>query len=98
MQLKLSITVASSSASNVMGVEKLIAFKIMSPGSNCKIHFQHCHSAMGLVGLAANVRNVARAKSEAHDYSHYILGILVLQSRREGRLLKHKRETDCFKS
>ncbi|MFS7968581.1 putative protein kinase AGC-MAST family [Helianthus anomalus] len=27
-------------------VEKLIAFKIMSPGSHCNIHFKYCHSTM----------------------------------------------------
>ncbi|KAD3338650.1 hypothetical protein E3N88_34171 [Mikania micrantha] len=53
----------------VIGVEKLIASKMMLPGSNRRIHSVHRHSGMGVAGLAADGRQiVARAKSEAHNY------------------------------
>ncbi|KAK6147800.1 hypothetical protein DH2020_018712 [Rehmannia glutinosa] len=53
----------------VMGVEKLIASKMMLPGSNRRIHAVHRHSGMGVAGLAADGRQiVARAKSEATNY------------------------------
>ncbi|XVF04911.1 hypothetical protein REPUB_Repub05bG0125600 [Reevesia pubescens] len=53
----------------VMGVEKLIASKMMLPGSNQRIHSVHRHSGMAVAGLAADGRQiVARAKSEAANY------------------------------
>ncbi|KAK4392572.1 Proteasome subunit alpha type-3 [Sesamum angolense] len=53
----------------VMGVEKLIASKMMLPGSNRRIHAVHRHSGMAVAGLAADGRQiVARAKSEATNY------------------------------
>ncbi|WRX33409.1 Proteasome alpha-subunit [Theobroma cacao] len=53
----------------VMGVEKLIASKMMLPGSNRRIHSVHRHSGMAVAGLAADGRQiVARAKSEATNY------------------------------
>ncbi|KAF5930170.1 hypothetical protein HYC85_031043 [Camellia sinensis] len=53
----------------VMGVEKLIASKMMLPGSNRRIHSVHRHSGMTVAGLAADGRQVvARAKSEATNY------------------------------
>ncbi|PPS09974.1 hypothetical protein GOBAR_AA10677 [Gossypium barbadense] len=38
----------------VMGVEKLIASKMMLPGSNRRIHSVHRHSGMAVAGLAAD--------------------------------------------
>ncbi|ESR43681.1 proteasome subunit alpha type [Citrus sinensis] len=53
----------------VMGVEKLIASKMMLPGSNRRIHSVHRHSGMAVAGLAADGRQiVTRAKSEATNY------------------------------
>ncbi|XP_039012896.1 proteasome subunit alpha type-3-like [Hibiscus syriacus] len=53
----------------VMGVEKLIASKMMLPCSNRRIHSVHRHSGMAVAGLAADGRQiVARAKSEATNY------------------------------
>ncbi|KAL3841115.1 hypothetical protein ACJIZ3_025706 [Penstemon smallii] len=53
----------------VMGVEKLIASKMMLPGSNRRIHAVHRHSGMAVAGLAADGRQiVTRAKSEATNY------------------------------
>ncbi|PSR90100.1 Proteasome subunit alpha type-3 like [Actinidia chinensis var. chinensis] len=53
----------------VMGVEKLIASKMMLPGSNRRIHSVHRHSGMAVAGLAADGRQiVARAKAEATNY------------------------------
>ncbi|OAY57892.1 proteasome subunit alpha type-3 [Manihot esculenta] len=53
----------------VMAVEKLIASKMMLPGSNRRIHSVHRHSGMAVAGLAADGRQiVARAKSEATNY------------------------------
>ncbi|XP_049935518.1 proteasome subunit alpha type-3 isoform X2 [Nymphaea colorata] len=53
----------------VMGVEKLIASKMMLEGSNRRIHSVHRHSGMAVAGLAADGRQiVARAKSEATSY------------------------------
>ncbi|KAL6555291.1 Phosphoprotein associated with glycosphingolipid-enriched microdomains 1 [Orobanche gracilis] len=57
----------------VMGVEKLIASKMMLPGSNRRIHAVHRHSGMAVAGLAADGRQiVARAKSEANNYESYV--------------------------
>ncbi|XP_042060543.1 proteasome subunit alpha type-3-like isoform X2 [Salvia splendens] len=53
----------------VMGVEKLIASKMLLPGSNRRIHSVHRHSGMAVAGLAADGRQiVTRAKSEATNY------------------------------
>ncbi|RYR32651.1 hypothetical protein Ahy_A10g047187 [Arachis hypogaea] len=53
----------------VLGVEKLIASKMMLPGSNRRIHSVHRHSGMAVAGLAADGRQiVARTKSEATNY------------------------------
>ncbi|KAL6530615.1 Phosphoprotein associated with glycosphingolipid-enriched microdomains 1 [Orobanche minor] len=53
----------------VMGVEKLIASKMMLPGSNRRIHAVHRHAGMAVAGLAADGRQiVARAKSEANNF------------------------------
>ncbi|CAK9172937.1 unnamed protein product [Ilex paraguariensis] len=53
----------------VMGVEKLIASKMMLPGSNRRIHSVHRHAGMAVAGLAADGRQiVARAKAEATNY------------------------------
>ncbi|KAJ7976507.1 Proteasome subunit alpha type [Quillaja saponaria] len=55
----------------VMGVEKLIASKMMLSGSNRRIHSVHRHSGMAVAGLAADGRQiVARAKSEATNYEN----------------------------
>ncbi|KAF9623339.1 hypothetical protein IFM89_000828 [Coptis chinensis] len=48
---------------------KLIASKMMLPGSNQRIHSVHCHSGMVVAGLAADGRKiVAGTKSEATNY------------------------------
>ncbi|XP_039021158.1 proteasome subunit alpha type-3-like [Hibiscus syriacus] len=58
----------------VMGVEKLIASKMMLPGSNRRIHSVHHYSGMAVAGLAADGRQiVARAKSEATNYQRIFL-------------------------
>ncbi|KAG8367774.1 hypothetical protein BUALT_Bualt16G0107700 [Buddleja alternifolia] len=58
----------------VMGVEKLIASKMMLPGSNRRIHSVHRHSGMAVAGLAADGRQiVTRAKSEATNYEKFVL-------------------------
>ncbi|CAI0397756.1 unnamed protein product [Linum tenue] len=55
----------------VMGVEKLIASKMMLPGSNRRIHSVHRHTGMAVAGLAADGRQiVARGKSEATNYDN----------------------------
>ncbi|KAB5540714.1 hypothetical protein DKX38_013688 [Salix brachista] len=60
----------------VMGVEKLIASKMMLPGSNRRIHSVHRHSGMAVAGLAADGRQiVARAKSEATNYQRPLLSV-----------------------
>nr|KJB55440.1 hypothetical protein B456_009G076300 [Gossypium raimondii] len=57
----------------VMGVEKLIASKMMLPGSNRRILSVHRHSGMAVAGLAADGRQiVARAKSEATSYQRSV--------------------------
>ncbi|KAK6127163.1 hypothetical protein DH2020_039092 [Rehmannia glutinosa] len=62
----------------VMGVEKLIASKMMLPGSNRRIHAVHRHSGMGVAGLAADGRQiVARAKSEATNYEKFVFYLFV---------------------
>ncbi|KAK6151391.1 hypothetical protein DH2020_014026 [Rehmannia glutinosa] len=61
----------------VMGVEKLIASKMMLPGSNRRIHSVHRHSGMGVAGLAADGRQiVARAKSEATNYEKFVFSLV----------------------
>ncbi|XWS52672.1 hypothetical protein CRYUN_Cryun11dG0091000 [Craigia yunnanensis] len=63
----------------VMGVEKLIASKMMLPGSNRRIHSVHRHSGMAVAGLAADGRQiVARSKSEATNYERISLFFSVL--------------------
>uniref|UniRef100_A0A0D6R5R7 Proteasome subunit alpha type n=1 Tax=Araucaria cunninghamii TaxID=56994 RepID=A0A0D6R5R7_ARACU len=53
----------------VLGVEKLIASKMLLEGSNRRIHAVHRHAGMAVAGLAADGRQiVARAKSEATNY------------------------------
>ncbi|KAI3891537.1 hypothetical protein MKW92_000247 [Papaver armeniacum] len=53
----------------VLGVEKLVASKMMLPGSNRRIHAVHRHSGMAVAGLAADGRQiVARTKAEAINY------------------------------
>eukprot|EP01018_Ginkgo_biloba_P024761 Gb_03944 [translate_table: standard] len=53
----------------VLGVEKLIASKMLLEGSNRRIHAVHRHAGMAVAGLAADGRQiVARAKSEATSY------------------------------
>ncbi|KAL6009796.1 Phosphoprotein associated with glycosphingolipid-enriched microdomains 1 [Asimina triloba] len=81
MLIPLSVSVSVSVS--VSGVEKLIASKMMLPGSNRRIHSVHRHSGMvgllkppvlpdlrdAVAGLAADGRQiVARAKSEASSY------------------------------
>ncbi|PPR94895.1 hypothetical protein GOBAR_AA25766 [Gossypium barbadense] len=62
----------------VMGVEKLIASKMMLPGSNRRIHSVHRHSGMAVAGLAADGRQiVARAKSEATSYQRSLFIFLL---------------------
>ncbi|KAG6413147.1 hypothetical protein SASPL_125849 [Salvia splendens] len=57
----------------VMGVEKLIASKMLLPGSNRRIHSVHRHSGMAVAGLAADGRQiVTRAKSEATNYEKFV--------------------------
>ncbi|CAN1346511.1 Proteasome subunit alpha type-3 [Linum perenne] len=52
-------------------VMKLIASKMMLPGSNRRIHSVHRHSGVAVAGLAADGRQiVARAKSEAANYDN----------------------------
>ncbi|KAL0404707.1 UNVERIFIED_CONTAM: Proteasome subunit alpha type-3 [Sesamum radiatum] len=64
----------------VMGVEKLIASKMMLPGSNRRIHAVHRHSGMAVAGLAADGRQiVTRAKSEATNYESMLFYHSVLQ-------------------
>ncbi|KAG6424310.1 hypothetical protein SASPL_114725 [Salvia splendens] len=60
----------------VMGVEKLIASKMLLPGSNRRIHSVHRHSGMAVAGLAADGRQiVTRAKSEATNYERFGTGV-----------------------
>ncbi|BBN19305.1 hypothetical protein Mp_8g09510 [Marchantia polymorpha subsp. ruderalis] len=53
----------------VLGVEKLIASKMLLEGSNRRIHSVNRHSGMAIAGLAADGRQiVTRARAEAGNY------------------------------
>ncbi|XP_078441161.1 20S proteasome alpha subunit G1 [Wolffia australiana] len=53
----------------VMGVEKLIASKMLLAGSNRRIHSVHRHAGVSVAGLAADGRQIVmRAKTEATNY------------------------------
>eukprot|EP00249_Psilotum_nudum_P005537 c18979_g1_i1 orf=343-924(+) len=56
----------------ILGVEKLIASKMLLEGSNRRIHSVHRHAGMAVAGLAADGRQVmSRAREEARSYQNF---------------------------
>lgn len=56
----------------VLGVEKLIASKMLLEGSNRRIHAVDRHAGMAMAGLAADGRHiVSQARGEAQNYRNF---------------------------